>query len=576
MAWRKKKKNPGNWKSNQRKFGRLHGKSYTSVRNQEVQEKVFENKDCECPKECVKNVSVEGRQQVFDHFYSLQSKSSQILYVKTMIVASEPKKKYTSDDSKAHDVRFSYILRFYDNKNPRNIPVCRQFLADTFQISLRTLTGWAKKPVNQLENKKIGVPSPKKIDSANVLAFLEKIPCYDSHYSRRKNSTKKYLDPGLTLTKLYQMYTRQCQEENRGIDVKSKKFEEIIKNETNIYIHNLHKDTCATCDSIKTELFHASMSRRKNLLEIREKHQIEVEKTKKMFDDDRDNADENSVMVTFDLQKALPLPVLTSGPAYYSRNIYVYNLGVHCFPPNFATSMFVWDETTGSRGSQEISSCLVKFLRIQTSQVKKIMLYCDRCGAQNRNIKLTLSLLQHLSSPQVETETIDIKFMVSGHSYLPNDRDFGVIEKEIQRHENIYEPNEYYEIIRTCKEKLPFKVIEMNREEFLSTSTLEKSIVNRKKTEDNEKADWTKMSWIRLEKNKPFQYKFKNSITDENFQTVNLKNNKNPNDTLFPTIKPLLYQQPRLVSTEKIQNIQNLMRFIPQEKQNFYQNLPKE
>ncbi|GFY53426.1 uncharacterized protein TNIN_488201 [Trichonephila inaurata madagascariensis] len=66
---------------------------------------------------------------------------------------------------------------------------------------------------------------------------------------------------------------------------------------------------------------------------------------------------------SFDLQKALPYPKLTSSVAYYKRNMllstYVLNLGIHNFH-NDNVYMYVWDETIASRGAQKIVSCILK------------------------------------------------------------------------------------------------------------------------------------------------------------------------------------------------------------------------
>ena len=42
--------------------------------------------------------------------------------------------------------------------------------------------------------------------------------------------------------------------------------------------------------------------------------------------------------------------------------------------------MYVWPETEGSRGSQEISPSLKKHLTIHASIVKNIVTYSDSCG----------------------------------------------------------------------------------------------------------------------------------------------------------------------------------------------------
>uniref|UniRef100_A0A1A9VGC3 Uncharacterized protein n=1 Tax=Glossina austeni TaxID=7395 RepID=A0A1A9VGC3_GLOAU len=81
---------------------------------------------------------------------------------------------------------------------------------------------------------------------------------------------------------------------------------------------------------------------------------------------DRMLASEDIFVFSFDLQTALPFPKLTTSIAYYKRNLDVYNFGCHEFYKNIS-HMFVWPKTEESRGSHEISSCLVNLLKLLQS-----------------------------------------------------------------------------------------------------------------------------------------------------------------------------------------------------------------
>lgn len=100
--------------------------------------------------------------------------------------------------------------------------------------------------------------------------------------------------------------------------------------------------------------------------------------------------------------------------------------------------------------------------------------------------------------------------MVSGHSYLPNDRDFSSIEGAKRKTQVVYLPSEWYNLVRTCRRNNPFEVLEMESEDFKSFNMVKSAIVNRKKTIDKEKVDWLQMRWIRFERSHPFwvQYCF--------------------------------------------------------------------
>ena len=81
-----------------------------------------------------------------------------------------------------------------------------------------------------------------------------------------------------------------------------------------------------------------------------EEHDVHLrltESTRNSLKEDQDQVSRNSdyyFSFAFDLQKALPYPKLTTSVAYYKRNMYVLNLGIHNFH-NDDIYMYVWDET---------------------------------------------------------------------------------------------------------------------------------------------------------------------------------------------------------------------------------------
>lgn len=85
--------------------------------------------------------------------------------------------------------------------------------------------------------------------------------------------------------------------------------------------------------------------------------------------------------MTFDLEKPLPFPILTTYVAYYKRNMYVH----HEMSSSDIAFMYIWDETIASSSSQEIGSCVIKHLQTRASTSKHIVLYIGSCTGQNRN-----------------------------------------------------------------------------------------------------------------------------------------------------------------------------------------------
>ena len=89
-------------------------------------------------------------------------------------------------------------------------------------------------------------------------------------------------------------------------------------------------------------------------------------------------------------------------------------------------------------------------------------------------------------------------FMESGHSYLPNDQDFGIITKALKRCHAVYSPAEYYKLVVNAKSHKPFEVKEMDT--FISLAGLESVIINRKKNVEKEQVRWLKMKWMKFTK----------------------------------------------------------------------------
>ena len=48
---------------------------------------------------------------------------------------------------------------------------------------------------------------------------------------------------------------------------------------------------------------------------------------------------------------------------------------------------------------------------------------------------------------------ITMKFLCSGHSFLPNDSDFAQIESALKNQQILYLPSEYMKVMKQCRKK---------------------------------------------------------------------------------------------------------------------------
>nr|CAI5820481.1 unnamed protein product [Callosobruchus analis] len=154
------------------------------------------------------------------------------------------------------------------------------------------------------------------------------------------------------------------------------------------------------------------------------------------FETQEYKADPKKCVISFDLQQAMPIPKLTTGPAFRCRKIWLYNLGVHdC--TNSQGSMYLWTEDKAKRGADEVASVLLKFLANKTD-TEDLIIFTDNRRGQNKNWLLTYPWLQ--LEKENRFKNITHHFLVSGHAHLPSDRDFALIEKRHRKYApEIYE-----------------------------------------------------------------------------------------------------------------------------------------
>lgn len=69
---------------------------------------------------------------------------------------------------------------------------------------------------------------------------------------------------------------------------------------------------------------------------------------------------------------------------------------------------------------------------------------CDGCGGQNKNTTLIAMCCTWLAN-QRAVKVIEIVFPIRGHSFIPQDRVFGHIEKKCRQREIILEPGKNLE-----------------------------------------------------------------------------------------------------------------------------------
>lgn len=202
-------------------------------------------------------------------------------------------------------------LGFYLIKDGENRRVCKRFLINTLAVSERTL-----RTSTNAKNDNAGIrPADQrgkygkhaKIDTEikeSVRIHINSIPRIEGHY-RRANTTREYIDGGLTIAELHRDYAK-----NRTLnDNKLASYDmyaRIFNKELNISFSTPKKDQCELCESYKNAIGNEKIKLKANYK--KHKEQKNLGRKEKKTDIKICKGKTNTVVAIYDLQAILPVP----------------------------------------------------------------------------------------------------------------------------------------------------------------------------------------------------------------------------------------------------------------------------
>ena len=381
---------------------------------------------------------------------------------------------------------------------------------------------------------------------------------------------RRYLPEGLNISRLYLLYVEWMKIHHKEEPVVSEYiYRRIFNTKFNLSFQKPATDTCKTCDLLNAKLECAdeeegTMTLKKDL----ELHQTKAAKAYGHLKNDIKYSKEVNDMkvITFDMQQALPTPHLHTSEVFYKRQLWTYNFCIHDCTSN-DVYMYVWPENYAGRGADEIVSCLSQFCDEHLQGIKTLVAYSDNCFGQNKNITVVAFWLSIIHKRLVET--VEHKYLVSGHSYLPCDRDFGLIEKRKKVQKYVFTPSEWASVISQSRLKHPFKVKEMKQSDFVSAQPLVDKICNRKFSEQDKAAvNFSKIACLKLTKEHPWKYFFKHSLLQlENYSSVNVTKGKVRREKhtfdLAHIKLPVKNKTSRPIKASKLKDIKELLKYVP-------------
>lgn len=459
--------------------------------------------------------------------------------------------------------------------------VCKRFFEATLAISHSYITDALNKSADGAycgeDGRGRGTPSNKTPEEARqrVRDHISSFPAVESHYCR-KNTGKLYLDSTLTVSEMHRLYVVQC--ERDGVHpVSESLYRSVFDHEFNMSFHVPKKDQCLTCH------VHKEAKRTRTLTpKMEEDHKQHVErkreaKREKGKDKKLAKKRNNLHVASFDLQKVLQIPFDETSVTYYMRKLHMYNLTVFDMADNKGYC-YMWTEVEGQRGSNEIGTCIYKYLESLPKSVEHVILYSDTCAGQNRNQFMTAAL-HHAVHNIPNLKIIEQKYLESGHSHMEVDSMHALIEKKSKR-VSVYHPDQWMTVAQCAKvQGDPYTVLPLTHESFFDFKAVARQTMqNTTKNTRKQTVNWLKIKCLRVTEDDRDTVHYKYRQIDDFMQlkisTTNTRNN--PQARVAGMVLLSLYTQQVPISPAKKEDLLKLCTtgVIPAHNHHYYINLP--
>ena len=401
---------------------------------------------------------------------------------------------------------------------------------------------------------------------------IRAFPTMKSHYSRGKQSRRRrYLSPQLNVSLMYELYVEKFEPGVEKPLVSYKLYLRHFNENFNISFGYPRSDTCSTCDQLQVQLDAASDSIKNLISQQKEDHLRKAESFYGSLRVDTCLAkqDKHIATITFDFQQNFPLPSVPVGEIFYMHQLWLYAFGVHnC--GNGDVRMYCWPETVSGRGSDEVVSCLLHYLTSLPEQVTTLYLYSDGCGGQNKNANVMYFLFSLVRLGRFQH--IRHYFPVRGHSFLPNDRDFGCTEMKKRKVERVFSPDQWYNVIRSARRRNPFVVVPVDQTMILDCSAHFSVFFKKNINAGKKKLNLQRAMILDYSSQHPGEVWVKYGDENEEWSQFTLEKRRHSAIRTLPTSQK--HHTPLPIKQSKVSDIRKIVeKYVPTQYHSFYMSI---
>ncbi|XP_072399201.1 uncharacterized protein [Diabrotica undecimpunctata] len=481
MGINKKRKgvtNDDKYKRNIIKKSKVAGQEHVNWVGKTVPAKKPGSNFCSCKSNCLGVFTEKDMIEIFAKLHNMTTKTEQDIYIQSVMEVSQiARERPRSSSSTAKPKAFSVI--YYVVHNGKRTKVCKNGFMKTYGYTAKQCYRLS----HLLQLNETATDNRGKNVSGNAIpgsvlsklrAHVESFPTKVHHYTGKE---RKYFSANMNLKIMYDMFIKKEHsflistlgtEKRLSYKFFSTYFKE---NYPSIGFAQPVKDACVTCEELNLKIKSPVLNENAKRVAVAELT-VHKRKSKKFYASLKEvttqcvSMPEKNVGICIDFMANVSLPCIPVQDTYYLRQLTVNVFGVH----NLATrecTIFIYHEGEGGKGSNEVCTMLDWYIKNKIgSGVKNLYLFGDNCSGQNKN-NTVIRMMMYLCEIKKFNE-VKLTFPVRGHSFMPNDRDFGIIRRKLKQEERYYTINEVEELImKSSKIDGKFSVIKMTADDFI-------------------------------------------------------------------------------------------------------------
>lgn len=408
---------------------------------------------------CFERTSEYERSDIFMNFRSINDKNQQDTFLqglieKTDVVRKRPRS-LDGVNNKPRAANFCYTLLVPEGNKIR---VCKKAFCSIFGVSenrVRRLTSLllsGKSPVD----KRGSAPCSFAKKGESVLQVIDHIKSFPTKISHYSSKEVHYLSAELNVKTMYELFKAKFP----TTDIKYEYYLKIFKERFSLKFGRPEVDSCVTCETLNVRLKNTHLNPNAKRVAAAEKlvHQRRANKFYKKLRElkEKCQSDKSCVALCFDFMMNLSLPNIPVQDIFYYRQLTVNVFCVTDLASN-KSKLYVYHQGVGGKGPNSVTSFLHDYIskNVMNKGVKHLYLFSDNCGGQNKNHTVVryFNALTELKF----FDTITQFYPIRGHSFLPCDRTFGAIKRNLKKHDRVYTVWQYIRLWPTQQKTWKFK-----------------------------------------------------------------------------------------------------------------------